>query len=136
MTPSLQDQLAEDLACEDLLECVHGLGTLDRRCYRYLAERDGPATVDEIAEDVDRERSTVYRALQRLKAAGVARSEQVNYEHGGYYHVYAAVDADRVAEAMQRTLNDWYATVGSLIGEFRETYEGDEADGRRMATEQ
>ena len=136
MAPSLQDQLAEDLACEDLLECVHGLSALDRRCYRQLVDRGEPATIDEIADAVDRERSTVYRSLQRLREAGVVRSEQVNYEQGGYYHVYAATDADRIAEAMQRTLNDWYATVGGLIGEFRETYEAEGADDRRMTSEQ
>jgi len=120
MPRSLRDQLADDLACEDPLECVHGLRPLDRRCYRLLVDLDGPATTDEVAAAVGRERSTVYRSLQRLHEAGVVRLEQVNYEQGGYYHVYTAADAGAIAHEMQRTLNEWYATVGSLIGEFRE----------------
>ncbi|MFB6170249.1 MAG: transcriptional regulator, partial [Haloarculaceae archaeon] len=54
------------------------------------------------------------------------QKEQVNYEQGGYYHVYRPRDAEEIAQEMQRTLNDWYAKIGQLIGEFSEKY-ADEA---------
>jgi predicted transcriptional regulator len=90
-----------------------------------LTRRDEPLTVDEIAEAVDRERSTAYRSVQRLRDAGLVDREQVNYQDGGYYHVFEPVDADAVADRMQRMLNDWYAQLGGLVGEYREKYEGE-----------
>lgn len=118
----MSEMLRQDMACEGLLECFHGLKALDKECFRVLVDSEEPLTIDEIAERVERERSTAYRAIQRLLQTGFIRKEQVNYEQGGYYHVYEPADPDRVADDMQRLLNDWYAQMGQLIGEFREKY--------------
>ena len=97
MPDSMAEMLRQDMQCEGLLECLHGLKSLD-------------------------ERSTAYRSIQRLLQTGLVSKEQVNYEQGGYYHVYYPSDPDEVADDMQRLLNDWYAQIGNLIGEFREKY--------------
>jgi len=123
MVDSMVTHLQQDMECEDLLECFHGLKSLDRSVFRTLVEASEPLTVDEIADEVDRERSTAYRAVQRLLQAGFIQKEQVNYEQGGYYHVYLPVEASQIADDMQRTLNDWYAKMGQLIQEFEDTYE-------------
>ncbi len=123
MNDSMQAMLREDMECEGLLECFHGLKELDKRSFRALVEAAEPLTVDTLAERVDRERSTVYRSLQRLQQAGFVRKEQVNYDDGGYYHVFYPADADEVADEMQRMLNDWYAMMGQLIDNFRGKYE-------------
>lgn len=111
------------MECEGLLECLHGLKQLDRRCFEVLVETDDRLTVDEVAEAVERERSTAYRSIQRLLQAGLIQKQQVNYEHGGYYHVYHPTDPNEVADDMQRMLNDWYAQMGTLIQEFRDKYD-------------
>jgi len=111
------------MVCEGLLECFHGLKQLDKRVFRELVETGTPLTIDEIAEEVDRERSTAYRSVQRLLQAGFIQKEQVNYDQGGYYHVYKPTDPETIADDMQRMLNDWYAKMGQLIQEFEDKYE-------------
>ena len=123
MPDSMSEQLQQDMECEGLLECFHGLKQLDRDVFQALVGTDEPLTVDEIAEAVDRERSTAYRAVQRLLQAGFIQKEQVNYDQGGYYHVYRPTDPDKIADDMQRMLNDWYAKMGQLIGEFETKYD-------------
>ena len=127
MVDSMSEMLRRDMECEGLLECFHGLKQLDREIFELLNERAEPLTVDEIADTVDRERSTAYRAVQRLSTTGFIEKEQVNYEQGGYYHVYRPRDADAIAQDLQRTLNDWYAKMGQLIDEFNEKYAGEAA---------
>ncbi|MFB6146918.1 MAG: helix-turn-helix domain-containing protein [Halobacteriaceae archaeon] len=122
MPDALTEMLRQDMECEGLLECIHGLSDLDRQVFGLLAEAEEPLTVDEIGDRIDRERSTAYRSVQRLLQAGFIQKEQVNYDSGGYYHVYRPTDPDQIADEMQRTLNDWYAEMGQLIGEFREKY--------------
>jgi predicted transcriptional regulator len=122
MEGSMAAHLQQDMECESLLECFHGLKGLDQAVFKQLVRAEDPLTVDEIAERVDRERSTAYRAVQRLLQSGFIQKEQVNYEQGGYYHVYRPVPADRIADEMQRLLNDWYAQMGGLINEFRTKY--------------
>ncbi|MFC7229917.1 BlaI/MecI/CopY family transcriptional regulator [Salinirubellus salinus] len=123
MPDSMSEQLQRDMECEGLLECFHGLKQLDRECFEALVEAESALTVDEVAEGVDRERSTAYRAVQRLLEAGFIEKEQVNYDQGGYYHVYHPAEAQKVSSEMQRMLNDWYAKMGQLIGEFEDKYE-------------
>ena len=94
MADPMSEYLKQDMQCEGLLECIHGLKTLDREISALLTQNDGPLTVDEIAGMVDRERSTAYRSVQRLVASGFVRREQVNYEQGGYYHVFQPTDSD------------------------------------------
>ena len=130
MGDSMAEMLKQDMECDGLMECLHGLKELDKECFRVLAETEKPMTVDDIADQVDRERSTAYRSVQRLLQAGFIQKEQVNYEHGGYYHVYRPTDADDVADDMQRMLNDWYAQMGTLIQEFRDKY--DDASSKQV----
>lgn len=122
MADSMNDYLERDMQCEGLLECIHGLRPLDTEIFLLLAEHSEPLTVDEIGEKVDRERSTAYRSVQRLVDGGFVRKEQINYDEGGYYHVFRLTDPEEITDEMQRTLNDWYAKVGQLIQEFREQY--------------
>jgi predicted transcriptional regulator len=122
MPESMTEYLSQDMECEGLLECIHGLKELDKEVFQALTSAPEPLTVDEIAADVERERSTAYRSVQRLLASGFIQKEQVNYEQGGYYHVYRPTDPDQIADDMQRVLNDWYAKMGQLISEFREEY--------------
>ena len=122
MADSMSEMLRQDMQCEGLLDCFHNLKAIDKDVFRLLNDRDEPLTVDEIADEIDRERSTAYRSVQRLLQAGFLQKEQINYEQGGYYHVYLPRDGDEIAQEMQRMLNDWYAQMGQLIGEFSEKY--------------
>ena len=119
----MAEYLQQDMECEGLLECIHGLKDLDRECFEVLIDADQALTIDEVADRVDRERSTAYRSIQRLLQSGFVQKEQVNYDQGGYYHVYRPTDPDEVADDMQRMLNDWYAKMGQLVQEFRDKYE-------------
>ncbi len=119
----MSEQLQQDMVCEGLLECFHGLKQLDKQVFQELVRTEAPLTIDEIADEVDRERSTAYRAVQRLLQAGFIQKEQVNYDQGGYYHVYRPTDPEKVADDMQRMLNDWYAKMGQLIQEFEDKYD-------------
>jgi predicted transcriptional regulator len=123
----MSEQLQQDMECEGLLECFHGLKQLDRDCFEVLVNAEEPLTVDEIGDAVDRERSTAYRSVQRLLNTGFIRKEQINYEQGGYYHVYSPTDPSQITDDMQRMLNDWYAKMGQLIREFENKYEGAES---------
>ena len=125
----MAEQLQQEMVCEGLLECIHGLKGLDKACFRVLVESEDPLPIDDVADQVDRERSTAYRSIQRLLQSGCVQKEQVNYDDGGYYHVYSPTDPSDIAADMQRQLNDWYAKMGLLIQEFEETYErGEEPD--------
>lgn len=123
----MTELLRSELECESLLECFHGLSELDRAVFRLLVAAADPMTVAEVAAEIDRERTTAYRSVRRLRGAGIVDREQVGQEGGSYHHVVSPRGADEIASEMQRTLNDFYAKMGQLIAEFREKY--DTVDG-------
>mgnify|MGYP006275588373 FL=1 len=110
------------MQCEGLLECFFGVTELDRTVYELLTAEDHPFTVEQVAEAVNRERSTAYRSLRRLVDAGVVNRRQINYDDGGYYHVFEPVDTDDVVDSLQHDLNDWYGRIDGLIGEFEQQH--------------
>ena len=123
MANSIDGYLQQDIECEGLLECFYGLKELDLVVFDELAEAEEALTVDEVAERVDRERSTAYRSVRRLVDTGFVEREQINYDQGGYYHVFTLTDPDDVADELNRMLNDWYAKLGQLIDQYREEYD-------------
>lgn len=133
MPNSLSERLRQGSDCEQLMEWFHGLGGIDEAVFRALAAAEEPLTVDEVADVVGRDRSTAYRAVQRLLEAGFVRQEQVNYDRGGYYHVYEPTDASEIAEEMERLLDDWYAEMEQLVRVFEAKY--DESDGTARPAE-
>jgi predicted transcriptional regulator len=124
MVDSIPETPGRDLRYESLLDCCYGLGAPDRQVFQLLVEADKPLTVDGLAEEIDRERTTAYRSLQRLREAGIVEKDQQSFELGSYYHEFSPTDPDEIADDMQRLLNDWYAMMGQLIAEFREKYDG------------
>jgi predicted transcriptional regulator len=117
----MSEQLEQDMESEGLLDCVHGPNRLDRAVFEALVNSDGAVTVDEGAERVDQERSTVYRAVQRLLTAGFLQKDQVTYDHGGDYHVDTPADPSKIADEMQRLVN-WEEKSGQLIRQFETKY--------------
>jgi predicted transcriptional regulator len=135
MPDAMAELLRTELECENLLDCFHGLSELDREVFGLLVAADDPLTVDEVAAEVDRERTTAYRSVRRLREADIVDRTQVSQEGGSYYHVFSPRDADEIADDMQRTLNDFYAKMGQLIGDFREKYAAVDEQGAEPATQ-
>lgn len=120
MVRPVVEYIHEDLECEGPLERLHGPKELDRACYQILVSAEAPLTTDAVAETVDRERSTVYRSVQRTLQAGLVERAQVNYDQSGYFYLYEPLAAAAVVDERRRLVVDWFAKIGRLIAEFEE----------------
>lgn len=86
--------------CSDLMQCLFDLNELELRLYKRLLS-DGPSRPQELARGVDRDRSTVYRCLERLVACGIATKDTKALEKGGYYFVYSALGKDDLRSRLE-----------------------------------
>ena len=82
--------LLDGATCSDLMQCLFDLNELELRLYKELLKR-GPSRPQELAKPVGRDRSTVYRCLEKLVTCGIATKETKALEKGGYFYVYSAV---------------------------------------------
>ncbi len=86
--------------CMDLVRCMFNLNDTELNALRALEEGKA-ATAGDLAERIDRDRSTTYRALEKLAAAGLVYKERRGGERRGYSNVYRRLprkDLDRKAE--------------------------------------
>ena len=62
------------ISCKDAISCFFNLNTLEVNTYNALA-RLGSMTNKQLADELDRDRSTVYRALHKLMSCGLVLEE-------------------------------------------------------------
>jgi len=115
---SVQESVQDDRGWPTLLEHVYGASETDRRVFAVVADADGPATADEVADRIERHRSTASRSLTRLVDAGLV--ERMTREDSGpsYRFVYRMRDADALADEMHRLLTAWHVRMGDRLAEF------------------
>ncbi len=106
-------------SCTDLLRCMYNLSDLDMEALRLLLA-EGPSRAEDLADTLGRDRSTVYRSLQKMVSCQVIAKETRNLDRGGYYHVYSAVPRELLRERLEHCIQEWHSRVTSLLDRFEE----------------
>jgi predicted transcriptional regulator len=115
----LPEKIAEVNTCHDLVQCAFSLGEFEVGVYYNLIE-GGPLRADELASKIGKDRSTVYRALQKLMTCGMVYRETKSIERGGYYHVYKAISKDMLRGRLEKCVDDWYLHMQDVLRKFTE----------------
>jgi predicted transcriptional regulator len=111
--------IGEVHTCHDLVQCAFSLADFEVEVYYQLSQA-GPLRADELATKIKKDRSTVYRALQKLMTCGMVYRETKSIERGGYYHVYKAISKELLRERLEHCVNDWYAHMQEVLSRFGE----------------
>lgn len=115
----LPERISEVSTCHDLVQCAFSLGEFEVDVYDKLLQ-SGPLRADELAGKVGRDRSTVYRALQKLMTCGMVHRETKSIERGGYYHVYRAISREMLRGRLEKCVEDWYTRMQNVLEKFTE----------------
>ncbi len=109
-------EMVSTLNCGNMLECVFGLAPVDVRVYEALLQ--GMERIEEISKAVGKGESAVYKSLQRLLIAGMAYRIKMPLEGGGYYFIYKPAPKERVAEEVDRVIQELCLRVKKTLEEF------------------
>lgn len=109
-------EMVSTLNCGNMLECVFGLAPVDVRVYEALLQ--GMERVEEISKAVGKGESAVYKSLQRLLIAGMAYRIKMPLDGGGYYFIYKPTPKERVAEEVDRVIQELCVRVKKTLEEF------------------
>lgn len=101
-----------------ILDQLYGLSETERRVFVALLERSEPAEVDDLADRLDRSRTTVYRALSRLVDANLAIQRHHCFADGGYCHRYRVPAVERLVSSFYRRLNDRFDRLATQVDVF------------------
>ena len=105
--------------CSDLLSCFLDLNELEVRIFYSLLDQ-GRATLDDIAESVSRDRSTVFRNLQKLVSLGLISKEMSSLEKGGRISVFVPSDIPTIKEIVSQRIDSLKRSMDSFLNEFED----------------
>jgi predicted transcriptional regulator len=81
-------------------------------------EKEEPLTLDEVSKEMDRDRSTTFRSLQKLVTLGLLVKETKTIKDGGYFHVYSAVDGETFKRETERRVKELQKSLDRLLKKF------------------
>ena len=102
------------LCREDALCGILGLGSLETRAFWVLKEKGSPMVAMDVADALERDRTSVQRALKALVALGLAARKRIPSKRGRKF-AYEAVDSDRLKEVLNIRLDAFYAAMREQI---------------------
>jgi predicted transcriptional regulator len=112
--------LDEEPGFGDVLACVFAIQRHEARTYETLLAQPG-STVEELAAELDRDRSNVNRSLSTLREMGLAERQRRLLDGGGHVYQYSATPLSETRKLMHETLDEWAAYVHERIDEFGES---------------
>ncbi len=104
-------------SCKDIVKCLYRLSDFELAIYKRLV-KSGPLKADDLVPTLKRDRSTVYRALQKLVSSGMAFRETKTIDRGGYYHVYSGISPAELKKRLHKCADDWFRNMNSGIEDF------------------
>jgi predicted transcriptional regulator len=113
---------AEEIGPEEIMKCALGIKHTEIQAYCVLVNQ-GPLSIQEAVEYLDRSRSTAQRLLQNLVEKGLASREEELIGLGGYKFIYRAVSPERLKNSISQTIEKWYALMMEEIDDLPEKIE-------------
>lgn len=109
--------LNQNICCDDVIQCIFNLNSLDLTVYKTLKKTD-ELRADDLAKKLRKERSTVYRSLQKLTCAGLVTKKTKNIVKGGYYHTYKSNSDFKIKQKLENCIDEWYKKMKKTIKEL------------------
>jgi predicted transcriptional regulator len=118
--PSVNTLTRLNATVKDLFIQIYDLSApeLDILFMLISREKEEPMTLDEVSKEMDRDRSTTFRSLQKLVSLGLVVKETKTIKDGGYFHVYSAVDRETFKRESERRVKDLQKSLDRLLKKF------------------
>ncbi len=114
---TIQFLTRKEATCQDLLSCLYNLKPIDLAVFGTVAKKEW-MTLDQIADKVERDRSSTHRSLAKLVSAGLIHKESKGLRGGGYYHVFAIVEPDKIKKHARERVKEVTESLETLIENF------------------
>ena len=118
--PPLSTLTRMNSTLRDLFIYLYDLSPLDLDLLFLLIKEDRPMTLEELVKQVDRDKSTVFRSMQKLVGLGICVKETKTIKEGGYFHVYSAIDMKTFRMTTEQKVKDLEATFHRLLRKFED----------------
>ena len=109
---------------KDLFIYIYDLSPLDMDVLVILVKNtSGKAnkkslTLEGISKDANRDKTSVFRSLQKLVNLGICNKEAKTQKGGGLYHVYSAIDIQIFKMETEKKVKELEASFRRILRQF------------------
>jgi predicted transcriptional regulator len=118
--PPLSSITRMNSTVKDLFIYIYDLSPLDLDLLLLLIKSKKPMSLEELAKQANRDKSTVFRSLQKLVSLGICVEETKTIKEGGYYHMYSAIDIKTFKMETEKKVKDLEASFHRLLRKFED----------------
>jgi predicted transcriptional regulator len=103
---------------EDLILSLYDLSPLEFDLLFALIARKKAAPLDVLSKEVNRDKTTVFRCLQKLVNLRICEKETKTLKEGGWYHVYSAIDVAAFKMETEKRVKEIKESFDGLLSKF------------------
>jgi predicted transcriptional regulator len=123
-SPSIATLTRVNSTVKDLFVYLYNLSQLETDLILLLMlNSKSPMTLEQLANDVSRDKSTVFRSLQKLVSLGIVTKETRSIQEGGYYHVYGVIDTESFKIETEKRVKELERGVHRILKKFEKDLE-------------
>ncbi|MBO8180720.1 MAG: winged helix-turn-helix transcriptional regulator [Archaeoglobus sp.] len=97
-----------------VLKCALNISCLEMDIYLILLKNPG-LDVETISKELEKDESTVYKALRNLMDRGLVRREYRILKGGGYKYLYYPRDFEEFKKIAREAMEEWFKNFDMMI---------------------
>lgn len=123
-SPSIATLTRVNSTVKDLFVYLYNLSTLETDLILLLMlNSKNPMTLEQVSNQLNRDKSTVFRSLQKLVSLGIVTKETRTIKEGGYYHIYNVIDTESFKIETEKRVRELERGVHRILKKFEEDLE-------------
>jgi predicted transcriptional regulator len=119
---SFNQILDENASCRDMFEYLFDLSPADISVLYTLKDNSGESLLA-IASEMKREKTAVFRSLQKLVSAGLVIKKKNILEKGGYYYAYLRISPPKITELVKLRESRFHSALKCLLKDIQNDFE-------------
>ena len=120
-SPSIATLTRVNSTVKDLFVYLYNLSTLETDLILLLMlNSKNPMTLEQVSNQLNRDKSTVFRSLQKLVSLGIVTKETRTIKEGGYFHVYSAIDTKTFKTQTEKKVKELEASFQRILRKFED----------------
>jgi predicted transcriptional regulator len=81
---------------------------------------DKQMTLEDLSKAVNRDKSTVFRSLQKLTGLGICVKESRTLKEGGHFHVYSSISRDIFKLETEKRVKELEQSLRRILKKFED----------------
>jgi predicted transcriptional regulator len=102
----------------DLFTILYDLSPLELELLFILIAKNKPIALETLAKDLDRDKTTVFRSLQKMVNLRICEKETKTLKEGGWYHVYKSIDVAAFKMETEKRVKEIKESFDRLMKRF------------------